>query len=52
MRAVDVDEVATLVDEVAMHVVLPRWRRTLAAGEAEEKSPGEVVTSVDRERPY
>lgn len=47
MTSVDVDEVATLIHEVAVSAVLPRWR-ALADGDVEEKSPGEVVTSVDR----
>jgi fructose-1,6-bisphosphatase/inositol monophosphatase family enzyme len=41
-------EVAALMRTVAAEVVLPRYR-TLTAGEISEKSPGEVVTCVDRE---
>ena len=42
------DEVGTLLREVAAEVIAPRFR-TLVAGEIEEKSPGELVTVVDRE---
>jgi fructose-1,6-bisphosphatase/inositol monophosphatase family enzyme len=45
---VNVDTVAGLIHEVALSVVLPRWRN-LASDEVEEKSPGEVVTVIDRE---
>lgn len=44
---VDVDEVAAIVHDVALSAVLPRWR-TLVSGDVEEKSPDELVTSVDR----
>ena len=47
MFSVDVEEVATLIHEVAVSAVLPHWR-ALADGDVGEKSPGEVVTSVDR----
>lgn len=40
--------VAALMRTVAAEVVAPRFRR-LAANEIAEKSPGEIVTSVDRE---
>ena len=41
-------EVTTLMCEVATTVVMPRFRM-LAAHEIAEKSPGEIVTSVDLE---
>jgi fructose-1,6-bisphosphatase/inositol monophosphatase family enzyme len=41
-----VGEVAGVLREVAAELVTPRFRR-LAAGEVTEKSPGEVVTTVD-----
>lgn len=41
-------DVAALMRIVAEQVVLPRYR-TLTAGEISEKSPGEIVTCVDRE---
>src|SRR5690242_4573856 len=47
MTAVDVEEVAGIVHDVAVSTVLARWR-ALVAGEVEEKSPGELVTAVDR----
>ena len=43
-----VGSVAALMREVAERVVMPR-HRALAAHEIAEKSPGEVVTCVDRE---
>jgi len=45
---VDVAGLAALVSQVAHEVVLPQHRR-LAASDVEEKSPGELVTWVDRE---
>jgi len=42
------DEVAALMRNVAAREVLPRFR-ALAADEIVEKSPGEVVTTADRE---
>ena len=42
------DEVAALMRSVAMREVMPRFR-ALAADEIVEKSPGEVVTTADRE---
>jgi len=48
MTAVDVDEVARLVRRVGETVLLPR-QATLAAEDIEEKSPGELVSAVDRE---
>lgn len=41
-------DVAALMRAVAGEVMLPRYR-TLTAGEISEKSPGEIVTCVDRE---
>lgn len=41
-------DVAALMRRVAAEVMLPRYR-TLTAGEISEKSPGEIVTCVDRE---
>jgi fructose-1,6-bisphosphatase/inositol monophosphatase family enzyme len=41
-------EVAALMRDVAERIVMPR-HRTLAAHEVIEKSPGELVTCVDRE---
>lgn len=41
-------DVAALMRSVAGEVMLPRYR-TLTAGEISEKSPGEIVTCVDRE---
>jgi fructose-1,6-bisphosphatase/inositol monophosphatase family enzyme len=41
-------DVAALMRAVADEVMLPRYR-TLSASEISEKSPGEVVTCVDRE---
>lgn len=40
--------VASLMREVAQTAILPRFR-SLAAGDVEEKSPGEQVTLADRE---
>ena len=40
--------VAALMDEVAAEIMLPRFRR-LAAHEIDEKSPGDLVSIVDRE---
>ncbi len=40
--------VAELLRHTAREAILPRFR-TLAEGEAEEKSPGEIVTIADRE---
>ena len=42
------DEVTALMRGVAATVVMPRFRM-LAAHEIEEKTPGEIVTSADRE---
>jgi fructose-1,6-bisphosphatase/inositol monophosphatase family enzyme len=42
------ERVAALIRQVASEVVLPRFR-ALEAHEIAEKSPGEIVTSVDRE---
>jgi fructose-1,6-bisphosphatase/inositol monophosphatase family enzyme len=42
------ERVGTLMREVAAQVIVPRFR-ALSAGEVEEKSPGELVTVVDRE---
>jgi fructose-1,6-bisphosphatase/inositol monophosphatase family enzyme len=42
------DRIAALIRQVASEVVLPRFR-ALEAHEIIEKSPGEIVTSVDRE---
>jgi fructose-1,6-bisphosphatase/inositol monophosphatase family enzyme len=42
------EQVAELMRDVAAAVVTPRFR-TLATHEIAEKSPGEIVTSVDRE---
>jgi len=41
-------ELPALLREAATLHLLPRWQR-LQAGEVEEKSPGELVTVVDRE---
>jgi fructose-1,6-bisphosphatase/inositol monophosphatase family enzyme len=41
-------EVAALLRDVAAHVVLPRFR-ALRAQDIAEKSPGEIVTVVDRD---
>lgn len=40
--------VASLMRDVAQRIVLPRYR-TLSATDIEEKSPGDLVTIVDRE---
>lgn len=40
--------VSALMREVAREIILPRFR-TLAAGEIEEKTPGDFVTIADRE---
>lgn len=48
MCEVDVDAVTALVREVGETVVLPR-QAMLASGDVEEKSPGELVTAVDRD---
>jgi fructose-1,6-bisphosphatase/inositol monophosphatase family enzyme len=42
------EQVSMLMRDVAASVVMPRFR-SLAPGEIAEKSPGEVVTIVDRE---
>ncbi|MCG2840510.1 inositol monophosphatase [Sandaracinobacter sp. RS1-74] len=42
------ERVAALMREVAAEVVMPR-HRALAAGDVQEKSPGEIVTVADRE---
>ena len=43
-----VDAVASILREAAAAAILPRFR-ALAAGDVEEKSPGEIVTRADRE---
>lgn len=43
-----IDEIAEDLREVAVEVVLPRFR-TLVAGEIEEKGPGDLVTIADVE---
>jgi fructose-1,6-bisphosphatase/inositol monophosphatase family enzyme len=48
LRGTDLDGVQQLVRHVAEEVINPRFR-ALAAGDVTEKSPGEVVTVVDRE---
>ncbi len=48
MTAVDHDDVAAVLREAARDAIAPRFR-ALAAGEVEEKAPGEVVTVADRE---
>ena len=42
------DEVLTLMQEVAAEVIDPRFR-ALAAGEVDQKNPGDYVTIADRE---
>ena len=42
-----IDTVATLLAGIAADVVMPRFRQ-LAASDVSEKSPGEIVTVVDR----
>lgn len=42
-----IDTVATLLAGIAVDVVMPRFRQ-LAASDVSEKSPGEIVTVVDR----
>ena len=42
------DRVASILREAAETAIVPRYR-ALAAGEVEEKSPGEMVTVADRE---
>ena len=42
-----IDAVETLLREAAAMAILPRYRR-LAAGDLEEKAPGEWVTAADR----
>ncbi|HVV75792.1 MAG TPA: inositol monophosphatase family protein [Mycobacteriales bacterium] len=44
----DIAAVTDLVHEVAVEVVLPRWR-TLRSDEVVEKAPGELVSVVDRD---
>ncbi len=46
MTTPDIDHVAALVREVALEVVLPRWRR-LTPEEVREKAPGDLVTDID-----
>lgn len=48
MRDDLIDEVSTLVREVARTIVLPRWRH-LSDGEIQQKSPGDLVTVADQE---
>ncbi|MFB9965269.1 inositol monophosphatase family protein [Sinosporangium siamense] len=43
-----IDKVTEILRETAQAVILPRFR-ALSAGDVEEKSPGEVVTMVDRQ---
>jgi fructose-1,6-bisphosphatase/inositol monophosphatase family enzyme len=43
-----IDEVTTLVREVAQTIVLPRWRH-LSDAEIQQKSPGDLVTIADQE---
>jgi fructose-1,6-bisphosphatase/inositol monophosphatase family enzyme len=47
MRTIDVDAVTAVVRDVGRSIVGP-GQSTLSPGDIEEKSPGEVVTSVDR----
>jgi len=47
MTAIPTDRVAALLRELAASLVLPRFCN-LQTGEIEEKSPGELVTVVDR----
>lgn len=42
------EEVGALMRDTAVRVILPRFR-ALAAGDVEEKAPGELVTIADRE---
>lgn len=46
--AVDIDVVGELLRDVAAHVIVPR-QHALRASDIAEKSPGELVTIVDRE---
>lgn len=46
MAGVDVPAVTALVEQVAYHLVLPRFR-DLAEGEVTAKAPGDLVTVVD-----
>lgn len=49
MRAVDIDQVAAIIREVAERVIMPRWRN-LAAHEIGAKArPDDIVTIADRE---
>lgn len=48
MRDDLIDEVTTLVREVAQTIVLPRWRH-LSDAEIHQKSPGDLVTIADQE---
>ena len=48
MRDDLIDEVTTLVREVAQTIVLPRWRH-LSDAEIQQKSPGDLVTIADQE---
>ena len=48
MSASLLDRVGVLMREVAAEVILPLFR-ALAAGDVEEKAPGELVTVADRE---
>lgn len=43
-----IDDVSSLVREVAQTIVLPRWRH-LSDGEIYQKSPGDLVTIADQE---
>ena len=47
MRSALIDSVTALLKQAASEIVLPRFR-SLQASEISEKSPGEVVTVVDR----
>lgn len=46
MTTPDIEHVAALIREVALEVVLPRWRR-LTPEEVREKAPGDLVTDID-----
>ena len=41
-------DIEPLLREAGTRLMLPRWRQ-LSSGDVEEKSPGEVVTAVDRD---
>ncbi|MEU7900592.1 inositol monophosphatase [Nonomuraea sp. NPDC049152] len=48
MVIMQVDKVTEILRETAQAIILPRYR-ALALGDVMEKSPGEVVTTADRE---